>query len=121
MGNPATITIVGTVTGEAIFEINTYELTLEATGLGTTLKNPDKSGYEHGDKVTVTASPQIGWHYLGWYEEGKLLTEENSIELTMEGTRTLRAFFEINTYELTLESNWKMETVGKNTRPGDNI
>ena len=87
----------------ANFEINTYELTLQSTGNGEIGKTPDKTIYEHGDKITVTATPQIGWHYLGWYEDGELFTTELSTELTLESTRTLTAFFEINTYELTLE------------------
>ena len=66
------------------------------------VRTPNKDKYDHGDVVTICATPSIGWHFVNWYENGIVFTTETSTEITMTGTRTLSALFEIDTHTLTL-------------------
>lgn len=44
--------------------------------------------YEKGTKVQVKALPYAGYKFVGWYQNGKLLSEETTYELTLTAQET---------------------------------
>ncbi len=53
--------------------------------------------YEKGTKVQVKARPYAGYKFVGWYQNGKLLSEETTYELTLtEQQTTIEARFAID-------------------------
>lgn len=85
----------------ANFDINRYALTAEAEhgmveGDGT---------FEHGTEVTLSATPDYGYAFKGWYENGDLLGEEPTLSLTLTDERHLTAVCTPLTYTLTFGVN----------------
>ncbi len=83
----------------ANFEPEEHTLTVDTVGEGEVEIEPDRTEYEHGEKVNLTAVPSEGHEFLGW--EGTDETEEE-ITITMDDDKEITANFEIETYELTL-------------------
>lgn len=50
--------------------------------------------YQQGTAITVTAYPNDGCSFAGWYENGELLSDLTQYSFTVEGERTLTAAFE---------------------------
>lgn len=85
----------------AHFDINRYALTADAEhgmveGDGT---------FEHGAEVTLSATPDYGYAFNGWYENGDLLGDEPTLTLTLTAERHLTAVCTPLTYTLTFGVN----------------
>ena len=82
----------------------TYKLTVGPPENGTVTKDPDKSDYNQGETVTLTAKPANGYEFISWVgldiPSGK--TNANPLTLTMDAAKTLTAIFAKKTYALTL-------------------
>ena len=52
--------------------------------------------YEKGTEVTITATPNEGYHFIGW--EGTISTDQN-LTITIDSNQTYLALFEIIEYE----------------------
>ncbi len=98
--NPLVLTMDSTKTLVANFAINEYALAVEAQN-GSVVKSPDQETYAHGTTVTLTATPEVGYHFRGW--SGSTTSTLNSLVVTMDSTKTLVANFAINEYALTIE------------------
>ena len=88
------------VTLTAHLELRSYEITLAAS--------PEEGGsvtgggiYDHGEEVTVTASPTEGYEFRHWREDGQVITENPSLTFTAQEDRSLTAHF-TPLYTLTL-------------------
>ncbi|MDE7090845.1 MAG: InlB B-repeat-containing protein, partial [Bacteroidales bacterium] len=97
----------------AHFDINRYALTAEAEhgmveGDGT---------FEHGAEVTLSATPDYGYAFNGWYENGDLLGDEPTLTLTLTAERHLTAVCTPLTYTLTFGVN--DPTLGHITQPDE--
>ena len=95
----------------AHFDLNRYALTVDAEhgmaeGAGT---------FEHGAAVTLSATPDYGYAFNGWYENGDLLGSEPTLTLTLTAERHLTAMFTPLTYTLTFGVN--DPTLGRITQP----
>jgi hypothetical protein len=66
------------------------------TGAGT---------YTHGDNVTVNAAPNYGYKFVGWTEDGNVVSEESEYSFTIASDRNLVANFELLTYEIAISLN----------------
>ncbi len=87
----------------ALFELKTYELTVNIEGEGSVEKEPDQEEYEHGTEVIVTATPEEGWLFVGWTGDVPEGEEENEeIMVIMNEDKELTANFEIKEYTLTV-------------------
>jgi uncharacterized repeat protein (TIGR02543 family) len=82
----------------ATFAINAYTLTTIVVGGGEVTRAPDQPAYDHGTVVTLRATPEVGYHFVGW--SGDTATTVDSLVVTATGDRTYTATFEINTYTL---------------------
>ncbi len=80
------------------FKLKTYTLTTNVVGQGTVTRNPDKSKYNHGEVVQLTANPSAGWAFDTW--SGDLSGSANPANLTMNGNKTVTADF-VRVYTVT--------------------
>ncbi len=98
-----TVTMDGDKEIVANFEKNEYDLTIQVEGEGSTEPSGGTHTYEHGERVTLTATPEEG-HYLekwsGDVPEGEEESEE--ITITMDENKEITANFDIYEYVLTI-------------------
>jgi hypothetical protein len=59
------VTITGNTTVTANFTQDAYTLTV-VSAHGTVAKSPDKTTYNYGDIVTLSATPDAGWTFTSW-------------------------------------------------------
>lgn len=78
--NPYTPTVAADVTYTANFEINTYTINVTAEGNGVANKNAET--VEHGNSVTLTATPETNNEFTGWYNGEVLVSTENPYTFT---------------------------------------
>jgi len=79
----------------------TYTLTASATN-GSVTKNPDKTTYNTGETVTLTAIPDAGYKFTGWSGDGNGTT--NPIIVTMNTNKNITADFAAITYTLKIKA-----------------
>jgi hypothetical protein len=83
-----------------------YNLSVEVTGNGTYQVSPQKSNYEDGETVTLTAIPDSGWLFNKWL--GGMNTDYNPIYLRMDGDKYLELVFSIP-FEPSMSGDWEAE------------
>jgi hypothetical protein len=90
-----------TITAEFV---QTYTLTLSTTGggSGTVSKSPDKSTYDEGEVVDITADADPENEFVTW--SGDLSTTNASETITMDSDKTITGEF-VKTYSLTLDTD----------------
>ena len=69
---------------------------------GTVTRAPDQPNYAAGTAVTLTATPDVGWHFTGW--TGDTTAAANPLGLVITRNRSLTANFALNTYFVFLSS-----------------
>ena len=80
------------VSGATIIPIPTqYTLTVNIIGSGSVTKNPDKSTYNSGEQVTLTAAPGSGYSFGNW--SGDASGTASPVTLTMNSNKTVTANF----------------------------
>ncbi len=102
-----TFAINATRTLVANFLINSYTLSVSAnpSGGGTIAKNPDQLKYDHGTNVLLTATPNTGYTFTNWTDNGTVVSTSAAYQITMTRNRTLVANFTLNSYTLTVTIN----------------
>ena len=105
--NPASLTMDRNKVVTAHFTQYAYTLTVNTVGQGTVTVQPDKSSYDPGEQVTLTANADPGWSFSGW--SGDLTGSANPASLTMDRDKTVTATFTQDAYTLTVH------TVGEGT------
>ncbi len=102
----------------AVFEKDIYELTVNSTkGGNVTVPGEGSFNYTVGTEVDLEAKKEPFYHFVGWTGENGTIVDpgSNQTTITMDGSYTITAKFEIDTYELTIDS-----TIGGNvTVPGE--
>lgn len=107
--NPRTVLMTNNITLTAQFDINQYlvEVT-SANELMGTVTGGDT--FDHGASVTVIATPNYGYHFAYWMEEGSIVSFEESFTFTATCERSLTAYFEQGSQTITqsaeLASGW---------------
>ena len=91
-----TIIVTADVTLTAEFVINTYNVTLNAEN-GVIVGAGE---YAHGTEVTLTATPNEGYHFVKWSDGETNATRA----IIVTADLTLTAEFAINTYNVTLNA-----------------
>lgn len=95
--NPVTLTMTGSRTVTATFTQDAYTLTVHEVGNGTVDVEPDQLAYLYGDVVTLTATPDHGWSFIGW--SGDLLGSANPATVTVTSNKVVTASFTADIYE----------------------
>ncbi|SDX77561.1 Listeria/Bacterioides repeat-containing protein [Ruminococcaceae bacterium YAD3003] len=108
-----TFTVTGTCNLVANFSINQYAITLTDDGNGTT---SGAGTYNHFADATVHASPNTGYHFDNWTENGSVIDGADAdYNFRVYGPRTLKANFEINSYSINVTSDGHGAVEGGNT------
>lgn len=76
---------------DVTLEVN-YDEAGSATGAGE---------YYYGQTVTIEATPNTGYHFVEWLEDGLLVTDEEEYSFIITEDRDFVAIFDINTYIIT--------------------
>jgi pectate disaccharide-lyase len=71
----------------------TYTLTVNTVGSGSVTKNPNKTTYNAGEVVTLTATPASGYAFSSW--SGDANGTSASTTVTMSANRTVTATFSV--------------------------
>ena len=94
--NPAAITMESDMNVTAVFELMTYDLSINVSGDGTTAIDPPTGPYEHGTTVTISATPETGRRFTGW--TGDITDTNPEVIILMDGEKNVTANFENITY-----------------------
>jgi hypothetical protein len=78
-----------------------YTLAVQATGNGVVGIEPDQSTYDYGQVVTLTATAEPGWSFVGW--GGDLSGDENPVAVVIDGDKDVTAEFAEAQYVLTIQ------------------
>ncbi len=94
--SPLTRSITGpinsNITGQDFTSTINVNNTLTITAInGTVIKDPDQATYSSGTNVTLTATADIGYHFLGW--SGDATGSTNPLTVTMNGNKNIKANF----------------------------
>ncbi len=73
--------------------IHTLKIVTDPDVGGTLMANPQKSEYDHGDKVVLTASPIGEYVFIGWI--GDISGTKNPYNLTMDEDKSITAKFNL--------------------------
>jgi len=102
-GGFANVTIDGIVDGTKE-PVPTYVLNVVGApeNGGKVKKYPSAEVYEEGTEVTLTATPNFGYHFVNWTDaQGEVVSEEAKFTYTINAEAALTAnFTAVNTYEL---------------------
>jgi methionine-rich copper-binding protein CopC len=71
--------------------VSGHSLSVSVTGSGSVAKNPDKSGYNHNESVTLTPSAAMYYQFNHW--EGDLTGSTSPGVLTMNADKSVTAVF----------------------------
>ena len=92
------VTMTGNKSVVANFIKKQYPLAIEIEGEGTITETVIKQGlatdYNSGTIVELTAVPKDGWEFVEW--SGDLTGSENPVQITIDGSKTVKAKFEFN-------------------------
>ena len=98
-------TVTSNATFVANFQLNSYEITVAA--------NSEEGGtiagagiYNHFETCTLTATPNEGYVFLNWTENGTVVSADAEYSFTVTGNRTLVANFTDNTNAITQITNF---------------
>ena len=90
--NPYSFTVSGDASFQALYAINSYNI--------TTSVNPSGSGsvsgggsYNHGSTVSLTATAANGYAFVGWYEDSSRVDTSNPLTFTATQDRSIVAKF----------------------------
>jgi hypothetical protein len=90
----------------ALFNPNTYALTVSVSGFGSVSRTPDQASYQFGTTVQLTATPGAGWRFAEW--QGDLSGTSIAAQLPMATSREVVAVFQ----RLPEEKQWSVALNG---------
>ena len=90
--NPSTfVTVNGNMNIVANFSSAQFTFNATSAGNGSVDWTPKKALYGSGDVVTVTATPDSGFYFIGW--TGDLTSSLNPLDVTINGNTSITANF----------------------------
>ena len=107
--NPRTIVVTEDLNLTAEFAINQYNV--EVTSIGNGLVNYVNGIYNHGDEITITATPNKNYHFVQWSDGNT----ENPRTIVVTEDLNLTAEFAINQYEVEVKSDENGYVTGSGT------
>ncbi len=107
----------------ANFELLDYDLNVTVNPVNSGVVSGD-GNYYHGETVTLTAMPNVGYRFLNWTENGIVVAEETTYTFVITPDRNLVANFELLDYDVTATAspqNAGAITGAGNYKHGDNV
>jgi len=91
--NPYTATLSGVTAYSAVFEKETYTLsvTVADPSTGTVTKAPDNASYPFETQVTLTATPNVGYKFAAW--SGDVVSTTNPVIVSVSNNKSVTATF----------------------------
>jgi len=87
-------------------QVPSYSLTVSVSGEGSVTKSPDQVTYREGTQVTLTAEPDTGHDFTGWYIGSVLVTSDNPYTITIAQDVSLEADFTPFPIDYSLTAHW---------------
>ncbi len=88
----------------AAFELNTYQINATVTPAGSGSVT-GQGTYEHGQEAVLSATPNEGYLFDGWTENGTVVSNEENYTFIVNGNRTLVANFQQTAFEVTFHAD----------------
>lgn len=88
----------------AVFDTIVYEVEVNPNEVtrGTT----SGGGYfKFGETTTITATPNVGYHFVGWYVDSLLISDSDVFDFLVKGNVTIIGAFEPNRYSILAKAN----------------
>ena len=74
--------------------IDTYSVIVHTNLGGTVSRSIERAFYYNNEQLTLTALPNSGYYFVGWYENNALLSVTNQYSFNVTASRVIYAFFE---------------------------
>jgi uncharacterized repeat protein (TIGR02543 family) len=100
--NPIIITVDSDKSITANFSIIQHSISLSTSAGGTVDPPPGIYTYDEGTEISITASPEAGYRFVGW--SGDASGSDNPITITVDSDKAIAAEF-IHQYTLTIASD----------------
>lgn len=97
-------TVTSDYSYKAVFEINRYDIRVTAGAHGS-VSGSESGTYNHFDSCEVVATPDKGYHFVGWEENGTIVSENPVLSFSVTSGRSFEAVFEINMYTVTYKND----------------
>ena len=108
-GNANSTSITIKPTSNITAQANFYAGLTVSAGSGGTVSPSGKNLYDYNKSVTITATPNTGYHFTGWTFGGTYAGSPNknsaSTSITVQDQTTATASFAINTYTVTFKDH----------------
>jgi len=105
--NQTTIEMLDNYTLTAVFDVETYELTINSTEGGSVVEPGEETyTYDAGNLVELEAVPEEGYQFVEWTGDNETIEDTTANQTTIEmlDDYSITAEFEQITYELTIDS-----------------
>ena len=103
--NPFTFTVSSDTNISALFEINTYTVSIATADAAMGSVEPaGDSVVDYGTSFTATATPEEGYHFVAWMNGTDTVSTVESVTFNVYGDTSLTAVFDFNPYTVTLAS-----------------
>jgi hypothetical protein len=101
---------------EAVFTIDTWEVILSVEP-SDAWENLEGAGvYEHGDTITISVLPQVGYLFMHWLENGSIYSTRSEAQVVVKSDKNFVAILE--PFEFTVEVDITPEGAGTVTGAG---
>lgn len=97
------IVSVVAVTALYVEVVDKADVNIEVTGEGSVT---GAGTYSKGTSVILTAMPDYGYHFDGWYANGSLLSSSSDYTISVGDSNDIKAVFERETYTLASSQNY---------------
>ena len=112
MGSYTFAGVAAAHTISASFALDTYAIYTFVSGSGEATGG---GACVHGATVDLTATPDTGWHFVNWTENGTVVSTDASYSFTASSSRILVACFAVDTHTITATVDGSGTTEGAGT------
>lgn len=95
-------TVTADYSYKAVFALKQHDISVSAGAHGSVTGG---GTYKHFESCEVVATPDKGYHFAGWTEDGTIVSENPNYSFSVTGNRKLEAVFEINMYTVTYKND----------------
>ena len=97
------------VTGTFTKNVYTVSVSVNNSAYGSV--SPETANVEHGETITLTATANLGYQFVGWFEEGRNISNETNFSIIITSEKNYIATFEaIDKVNVTVVDENRTET-----------